>query len=263
MSKLSDLWRGIQSGFDINKMKRDPLGSIGKIAAIYGIGASAYGLYDPAGAQRTANWMKGGFGLYNTGPTGAPRAPSGKYGPGVNNSRAAYGSFSPPPKSSPSTSKYGGFLERQIKGIGDVVSKPFDLGSDVRKWMRGDIDWNTVKKNNFGFIDSKMAGQAANFLMEGRGGGGGGNPRPKKKIEYRDFRGNVGAPISANISNLSAGKSAVFAQGGISQALITGGITAESLKRLGYGAGGVTARPQTIALGDKNSIKTTLTSAIG
>lgn len=263
MSKLSDLWRGIQSGFDINKMKRDPLGSIGKIAAIYGIGASAYGLYDPAGAQRTAKWMKGGFGLYNTGPTGAPRAPSGKYGPGVNNSRAAYGSFSPPPKSSSSKSKYGGFLERGIKSIGDVASKPFDLGSDVRKWIRGDIDWSTVKKNNFGFIDSKRAGQAANLLMEGRGGGGGGNPRPKKKIEYRDFRGDIGAPISASISNLSAGKTPAFAPGGISQALITGGITAETLRKLGYGAGSVSSRPQNINLADKNTIKTTLTSAIG
>jgi len=263
MSKLSNLWRDIQSSFDINKMTRDPLGSIGKIASIYGIGASAYGLYDPASAQRTANWMKRGFGLYDTGPTGAPSAPSGKYGSGVNNSRPAYGSFSPPPKSSPSTSKYGGFLERQIKGIGDFASKPFDLASDVRKWIRGDIDWNTVKENNFGGIDSKAIKQASNLLMEGRGGGGGGNPRPKKKIEYRDFRGNVGAPISANISNLSAGKTPAFAPGGISQALITGGITAESLQRLGYGAGGVSARPQTIALDDKNTIKTTLTSAIG
>jgi len=262
MSKLSDLWRGIQSGFDINKMKRDPLGSIGKIAAIYGIGASAYGLYDPAGAQRTANWMKGGFGLYDTGPTGAPK--NGRYPTARVRGRGYQSDLVPasgPPVAPSST--YGGFLERQIKGIGDFVSKPFDLGSDVRKWIRGDIDWNTVKKNNFDGISTKAIKQASNLLMEGRGGGGGGNPRPKKKIEYRDFRGNVGAPISANISNLSAGKTPAFAPGGISQALITGGITAESLQRLGYGAGGVSARPQTIALDDKNTIKTTLTSAIG
>ena len=35
MSRLSDLWHGIRSGFDTNKMKRDPLGSIAKIGAIY------------------------------------------------------------------------------------------------------------------------------------------------------------------------------------------------------------------------------------
>ena len=65
MSKLSDTWHNIRSGFDINKMKRDPLGSIAKLGAIYGLGTSIYGAVAPESAARTAEWMRGGFGLYD------------------------------------------------------------------------------------------------------------------------------------------------------------------------------------------------------
>lgn len=260
MSTLSDLWRGIQSGFDINKMKRDPLGSIAKIGAIYGLGATAYSAIDPVGAASASKWLKSGFGMYNTGPTGAP--PKGTYGKGISGGRPAYGSFAPPSKSP--KSKYGGFLERQVKGVGEFLSKPFDLGSDVNKWIKGDIDWNTVKKNNFGWLNSESAGFVADNILNSRskGGGGGGGPQ-RKKVEHRDFRGNVGAPISANISNLTAGKTPAFAPGGISQALITGAITPESLAALGYRPAGVSAQEQNIKLEDIAKIKTTLTSAIG
>jgi len=259
MSTLSDIWRGIQSGFDINKMKRDPLGSIAKIGAIYGLGATAYSAIDPAGAASASKWMRGGFGLYDTGPTGAPT--TGKYGKGISGGRPAYGSFAPPSKSP--KSKYGGFLERQVKGVGEFLSKPFDLGSDVNRWVKGEIGWDTVKKNNFGWLNSESAGFVADNILGNRSKGGGGGGPQRRKVEHRDFRGNVGAPISANISNLTAGKTAAFAPGGISQALITGAITPETLAALGYRSAGVSAQEQNIKLDDIAKIKTTLTSAIG
>ena len=65
MSRLSDTWHSIRSGFDINKMKRDPLGSIAKLGAIYGLGSSLYGAVAPESAATTAKWMRSGFGLYD------------------------------------------------------------------------------------------------------------------------------------------------------------------------------------------------------
>lgn len=252
MSTLSDIWRGIQSGFDINKMKRDPLGSIAKIGAIYGLGATAYSAIDPAGAASASKWMRGGFGLYDDTPT-YTRDSSGRATRGY---RTDLREVAGPPKR-------GGFLERQVKGVGEFLSKPFDLGSDVNRWVKGEIGWDTVKKNNFGWLNSESAGFVADNILGNRSKGGGGGGPQRRKVEHRDFRGNVGAPISANISNLTAGKTAAFAPGGISQALITGAITPETLAALGYRSAGVSAQEQNIKLDDIAKIKTTLTSAIG
>ena len=68
--------------------------------------------------------------------------------------------------------------------------------------------------------------------------------------------------MAANIS--SAREAGMYKQGGISQALITGAITPESLAMLGYGSGQVTGSGgQTIDIDDVAKIKTTLRSAIG
>ena len=56
----------------------------------------------------------------------------------------------------------------------------------------------------------------------------------------------------------------MYKQDGISQALITGNISPETLAMLGYGSGQVTgAQARNIDLEDVGKIKTTLTSAIG
>ena len=269
MSKLSDLWHGIRSGFDINKMKRDPLGSAAKLAMIYGITATTAGYFAPEWSAKTAKWMRGGFGFYDDPaaiPTtdiyggkeqwayrGGDRA-KGKSSLPTYNLKGGYTGYKPP-------TKYGGFLERSVKGIGGFAASPWELGNDLRSWYDGKLSWKDVQSNNFGWMTKKNIGEGASLLMgqkqgspSGRGGGGG--------TYHKDFRGNVSSPIAANIS--PARDAGMYKHGGISQALISGAITPENLAMLGYGSGRVTgAQEQNIALEDVSKIKTTLRSAIG
>lgn len=253
MSRLSDLWHGIRSGFDINKMKRDPLGSAAKLAAIYGIGSTAVGAFAPQTASDISSWMKRGFGLYDDPP-----------------SRAGQGHFTKGQKikgwaQSPTANR--GFLERQVRGVGEFFASPFDFGRDLNSWYKGDKSWDQVREDNFGWLrGTKNLGEAvAGSGLLGRGGsggGGGGSGRGQRSAQdirrgMRDF-----SPMAANIS--SAREAGMYKQGGISQALITGAITPESLAMLGYGSGQVTGSGgQTIDIDDIAKIKTTLRSAIG
>tara|TARA_Y100000401_G_scaffold115989_1_gene120770 strand:+ start:2107 stop:2823 length:717 start_codon:yes stop_codon:yes gene_type:complete len=238
MSALSDLWHGIRSGFDINKMKRDPLGAAGKIAMIYGIGSTAYGAFDPAGAKKVGDWMRGGFGLY---PNNLQSATYQNYQKSVGQ----------------------GFLERTVKGVGGFLASPFEFGRDLRGWYNGKLSWTNVKDRNFGWLNTQTAADTASRILAGRGSGERGVPS-YKKVAHRDFRGNVFPTQSANISNFGAGQTSAYKPGGYSQGLITAGITPETLAMLGYRAGQVAGSGgQTVDLEDVAPIKTTLTSAIG
>jgi len=246
MSRLSDIWHGIRSGFDINKMKRDPLGSAAKLAAIYGIGSTAVGAFAPEFAQRAGDWMKRGFGIYDD--------PVGRSGQGYFDKRGKLDlAIKAPPR--------GGFLERQIKGIGEFAAKPFDFGMDLKKWYNGDKSWNQIKQDNFGWLNTKSAGEAASLWKNSRGGPGGGPGGGRGKPEHRQFSRGMPAG-AAQISQARQG--GMYKPGGISQALITGGITPETLAMLGYGSGQVTgAQERSIDLEDVGTIKTTLRSAVG
>lgn len=265
MSRLSDIWHGIRSGFDINKMKRDPLGSVAKLAAIYGIGATGFSAVAPKMSADVSNWMKRGFGFYDDTPTS-------KQGSGYNlKGYADYkGPYSTSRNTSNLTSPYQqgrGFLERQVRGVGEFFASPFDFGRDLNSWYKGDKSWDQVRKDNFGWLSNtkELGEQIQNSGLLGRGGsggGGGGSGRGQRSAQdirrgMRDF-----SPMAANIS--SAREAGMYKQGGISQALITGAITPESLAMLGYGSGQVTGSGgQTIDIDDVAKIKTTLRSAIG
>ena len=252
MSWLSDTWRGIQSGFDINKMKRDPLGSAAKIAMIYGITTTAAGAFAPEWSAKQAKWMRSGFGLYDD-PTTYTRDSSGRATRGY---RTDLREVAGPPQR-------GGFLERQIKGVGGFLASPFEFGNDLKGWYDGKLSWKDVQGRNFGWLNSSSAGDfAKDYLLGGGSGGGSGGGRGSGKGAYhKDFRGNVSSPIAANIS--AARQGGLYKPGGLSQALISGAITPENLAMLGYRSGQVTsAQEQNIALKDVSKIKTTLTSAL-
>jgi|TARA_R100000656_G_scaffold18396_1_gene16987 hypothetical protein len=258
MSRLSDLWHGIRSGFDINKMKRDPLGAAGKLALIYGVGASTFGAVAPQWSADVSEWMRGGFGLYGDDPVstvGAGRTPYGK----KYKSTPMYGSSARQVAGPP---QRGGFLERQIKGVGGFLASPFEFGRDLNSWFKGDISWKTVQDNNFKWVrDSETMKTVASQILGGGSGGSSRGGSGKERLEHRDFKGNVFPSQAANISNLSAGKTSAYKPGGFSQALITGGITPETLRMLGYGSGQVTgAQEQNLALEDVGTIKTALRS---
>ena len=251
MSRLSDIWHGIRSGFDINKMKRDPLGSVAKLAAIYGIGATGFSAVAPKMSADVSNWMKRGFGFYDDTSSRAGQGyfdKSGKLDLAIKNPTAGRG-----------------FLERQVRGVGEFFASPFDFGRDLNSWYKGDKSWDQVR--NFGWLSNtkELGEQIQNSGLLGRGGsggGGGGSGRGQRSAQdirrgMRDF-----SPMAANIS--SAREAGMYKQGGISQALITGAITPESLAMLGYGSGQVTGSGgQTIDIDDVAKIKTTLRSAIG
>ena len=253
MSRLSDIWHGIRSGFDINKMKRDPLGSVAKLAAIYGIGATGFSAVAPKMSADVSNWMKRGFGFYDDTSSRAGQGyfdKSGKLDLAIKNPTAGRG-----------------FLERQVRGVGEFFASPFDFGRDLNSWYKGDKSWDQVRKDNFGWLSNtkELGEQIQNSGLLGRGGsggGGGGSGRGQRSAQdirrgMRDF-----SPMAANIS--SAREAGMYKQGGISQALITGAITPESLAMLGYGSGQVTGSGgQTIDIDDVAKIKTTLRSAIG
>jgi len=261
MSWLSDTWRGIQSGFDINKMKRDPLGSAAKIAMIYGITTTAAGALAPEWSARQAEWMRSGFGLYDTGPTGGTTAGGTTGRVRGRGYRTDLVPVSGPPVAP--SSKYGGFLERSVKGIGGFLASPFEFGNDLKGWYDGKLSWKDVQGRNFGWLNSSSAGDfAKDYLLGGGSGGGSGGGRGSGKGAYhKDFRGNVSSPIAANIS--AARQGGLYKPGGLSQALISGAITPENLAMLGYRSGQVTsAQEQNIALKDVSKIKTTLTSAL-
>ena len=262
MSWLSDTWKGIQSSFDINKMKRDPVGSISKLALIYGLGSAAYGAYDPAGAKRTGDWMRKGFGFYD-----AP--PAAKAGSVYN--LKGYADYKGP--YSTATYKSGrlvgagsrvgkpGFWERQVKGVGAFAAKPFDLGMNVNKWIKGDMSWSDVwggDSNGYNYLEQtqRMLGTGPSGEPAGRPGGRG---QEEKKVTHRDFQRGSPAGV-AQISQAREG--GMYKPGGISQALITGAITPEQLALLRYGAGSVAAQERNIALEDVGKIKTTLRSAV-
>jgi hypothetical protein len=242
-------------------MKRDPLGSIAKLGAIYGIGASAYGAIDPTGAESVSKWMRGGFGLYDDPVQGPAQMPK-EFGKKMSEERfkQLY------PKGLPSMRQPSqGFLERSVKGVGGFFASPFEFGRDLNSWYKGDKSWDQIKKDNFGWLqDTKAVGEAVagSGLLgkpSSRGGGGSGrNPRSAGEIRrtLRDF--------TAPAANISAAREAgMYKQGGISQALITGAITPEALAMLGYGSGQVTGSGgQTIDIDDVAKIKTTLRSAV-
>jgi hypothetical protein len=268
MSRLSDLWHGIRSGFDINKMKRDPLGAAGKLALVYGLTTTAAGALAPEWSARQAKWMRSGFGFYDD-PAAAPTTDiyGGKeqwaYRGGATSASKSnlptynlkgYAGYKPPTQ---------GFLEKSVKGIGGLLASPFEFGNDLRGWYDGKLSWKDVQGRNFGWLNSSSVGDEAKKLLLGRGseggsGGGGGN----RRTSHRDFRANIPHTTAMNIS--AAGEGGMYKPGGISQALITGAITPENLRMLGYGSGQVTGSGgQTVDLEDVAAIKTTLRSAIG
>ena len=218
--------------------------------------------------------MKRGFGFYDDTPTSRQRSDyqgkeqwayrggdreRGKSGSPTYNLKG-YADYKPP-------SAGRGFLERQVRGVGEFFASPFDFGRDLNSWYKGDKSWDQVRENNFGWLKgTKKIGEAVagSGLLGGPryGGGGGGSGRGQRSAQdirrgMRDF-----SPMAANIS--SAREAGMYKQGGISQALITGAITPESLAMLGYGSGQVTGSGgQTIDIDDVAKIKTTLRSAIG
>lgn len=250
MSRLSDLWHGIRSGFDINKMKRDPLGAAGKIAMIYGLTTTAAGALAPEWSARQAKWMRSGFGFYDDPATRTGQGffdKSGKLDLAIKDPKAGMG-----------------FLERSVKGIGGFLASPFEFGNDLRGWYDGKLSWKDVQGRNFGWLNSSSVGDGAKLILGGgsggRGGSGGGVNY--KRTSHRDFRANIPHTTAMNIS--AAGEGGMYKPGGISQALITGAITPENLRMLGYGSGQVTGSGgQTVDLEDVAAIKTTLRSAIG
>jgi hypothetical protein len=255
MSRLSDLWHGIRRGFDINKMRRDPLGSASKIALIYGLGSTAVGAISPDFAQRAGNWLRSGFGFYPN-VQGPPQMPL-EFGKPMSAERfkSLY------PQGLPGMQQ--GFLERIVKGTGSFLAKPFDLGADINSWIKGGTSWSDIKSKHFGWVNTRNVGEAASIMMGNRGQGGGrGGGVPHKHVGHRNFQNLVPQTSAANIS--AARQATPYKQGGLSQALITGSITPENLAMLGYGSGQVTgAGGETVSLDDVAAIKTTLRSAIG
>ena len=273
MSGLSDLWHGIRSGFDINKMKRDPLGSIAKIGLIYGLGSTAVGAFAPDFAKRAGDWLKSGFGFYDTPVAADPystrkilkdgewvdqkyydygKAPIDRYGKRM--SEMAY-------IRSVGKEQTTGFLENIAKGTGKFLAKPFDLGMDINNWTKGGLSWNDIKSKHFNWVNTENISEMAQLTNALRGRGPGGGPgRERKRVSHRDFQGKPAAGV--NIA--SAREAGMYKQDGISQALITGNISPETLAMLGYGSGQVTgAQERSIDLEDVGKIKTTLTSAVG
>lgn len=254
MSRLSDTWHSIRSGFDINKMKRDPLGSIAKLGAIYGLGSSLYGAVAPESAATTAKWMRSGFGLYPGSTAGAGLSPS---------SIPMYGG------TVPSKTKYGGFLERGVKSVGGFFASPMEFGRDLNDWYSGKKSWNDVRETNFGWMKNPngIQNKVQEYLLGGAspvGGGGGGRGQGSagRKITHRDFTANTGQSLAANISQ-ARGTSA-YKAGGPSQALIAGSLTPETLAMLRYGSGQVQgAQARNITLSSGSKIQTKLRSAIG
>jgi hypothetical protein len=269
MSKLSDTWHNIRSGFDINKMKRDPWGSIAKLTAIYGLGSTLYGAIDPTGAASTAKWMRGGFGLYDDTPTS-------KQGSGYKGKEQwAYrgGDRGTGKPSSPTYNLKGyadykdpkagrGFLERQVRSVGGFFASPFEFGRDLNEWYNGEKGWDQIYKDNFGWMEGKKDFLENMSLLSGRGGGGGGRPRPTNdrtsriRSGMRDFT----AP-TANIS--SPGQTSAYRQGGVSQALIAGSINPQTLAMIRYGSGNVQgAQARNINLSSVEGIKTSLSRTL-
>ena len=256
MSRLSDTWHSIRSGFDINKMKRDPLGSVAKLGAIYGIGSSLYGAYDPAGAARTAKWMRSGFGLYDD--------PVSRQGQGYfDKSGKKIDLKIQDPKAG------RGFLERQVRSVGGFFASPMEFGRDLNEWYNGKKSWNDVRETNFGWMKNPngIQNKVQEYLLGGAspvGGGGGGRGQGSvgKKVTHRDFTANTGQSLAANISQ-ARGTSA-YKAGGPSQALIAGSLTPETLAMLRYGSGQVQgAQARNITLSSGSKIQTKLRSAIG
>ena len=273
MSKLSDTWHNIRSGFDINKMKRDPLGSIAKLGAIYGLGTSIYGAIDPTGAASTAKWMRRGFGLYDDPVAKSPNRYAGKQN--FTNRRITSPGAKPKVptmlqnRGSTSGSKgflerAEGFLEKGVKGVGGFFASPLEFGRDLNDWYNGKKSWNDVRDTNFGWMkDKKTFLDNMNLLSGGgKGGGGGGRPRPTNdrtsriRSGMRDFT----AP-TASIS--SPGQTSAYRQGGVSQALIAGSINPQTLAMLRYGSGNVQgAQARNINLSSVEGIKTSLSRSL-
>ena len=251
MSKLSDTWHNIRSGFDINKMKRDPLGSIAKLGAIYGLGTSIYGAVAPESAASTAKWMRRGFGLYDD--------PVSRQGQGYfDKSGKKIDLKIQDPKAG------RGFLERQVRSVGGFFASPLEFGRDLNDWYNGKKSWNDVRDTNFGWMkDKKTFLDNMNLLSGGgKGGGGGGRPRPTNdrtsriRSGMRDFT----AP-TASIS--SPGQTSAYRQGGVSQALIAGSINPQTLAMLRYGSGNVQgAQARNINLSSVEGIKTSLSRSL-
>ena len=258
MSRLSDTWHSIRSGFDINKMKRDPLGSIAKLGAIYGLGTSLYGAVAPESAATTAKWMRSGFGLYDDAPTYERDSSDNKTRGYRTNLREV---VSPPQR--------GGFLERGVKSVGGFFASPLEFGRDLNDWYSGKKSWNDVRETNFGWLKNPngIQNKVQEYLLGGAspvGGGGGGRGQSSagRKVTHRDFTANTGQSLAANISQ-ARGTSA-YKAGGPSQALIAGSLTPETLAMLRYGSGQVQgAQARNITLSSGSKIQTKLRSAIG
>ena len=278
MSRLSDIWHGIRSGFDINKMKRDPLGSISKIGLIYGVGSTAVGAFAPDIAKRAGDWLKSGFGFYDTPIAADPYSTRKIYNKDADEwIDQKYYDYGKAP-----IDRYGkrmsemeyirnvgkgqktGFLENITKGTGKFLAKPFDLGMDINNWTKGGLSWNDIKSKHFNWVNTDSISEMAQLTNALRGGGPGGGPggdRGKSKVAHRQF--SRGMP-SAGVNISAAREGGMYKQNGISKALITGNISPETLAMLGYGSGQVTgAQERSIDLEDVGKIKTTLTSAIG
>jgi len=262
MSWLSDTWKGIESSFDINKMKRDPLGSAAKLAAIYGVGSTVFGAIAPEMAGDVGDWMRKGFGFYD-----AP--PASKAGSGYN--LKGYADYKGPYSTATvrrgqiigAGSRMGkpGFWERQIKGVGAFAARPFDLGINVDKWIKGDMSWSDVWGGEAPRLNELE--KYRQLMGKGLSGEPAGRPedrrQERKKVTHRDFQRGSPAAVT-QISQARQG--GMYKPGGISQALITGAITPEQLAMIRYGAGGVSAQERNIALADVGRIKTTLRSAV-
>jgi len=266
MSTLSDIWHGIRSSFDINKMKRDPVGSIAKIGLVYGLGSTAIGAIAPDFAKRAGEWLESGFGFYGDPALQRPLPKSGKgaydYSKAKGMSRIKYESLSEAERAK----IWGGgrgFLERTVTGAGKFLARPFNIGMDINKWTKGDISWNDIKSKHFNWVNTENISEMAQLTNALRGGGGGPGGRGKgerRGVSHRDFKSQPAGGV--NIS--AAREGGMYKQGGISQALITGSISPETLAMLGYGSGQVTgAQERSIDLEDVGKIKTTLTSAVG
>ena len=129
---------------------------------------------------------------------------------------------------------------------------------DLKKWYNGDKRWSQIRKENFGWLNTKTAGEAAGYLR-GSSGKPGDRVQERIRVTHRDFKKEPPA-AAAQISQARPG--GMYKPGGISQALITGAITPEQLALLRYGAGSVAAQERNIALEDVGKIKTTLRSAV-
>ena len=263
MSRLSDTWHSIRSGFDINKMKRDPLGSIAKLGAIYGLGTSLYGAVAPESAATTAKWMRSGFGLYDDPATGTYSGGKSSRG------GAGYSGTKYTPNPTVSSSRAGSFLERGVKSVGGFFASPMEFGRDLNDWYSGKKSWNDVRETNFGWMKNPngIQNKVQEYLLGGAspvGGGGGGRGQSSagRKVTHRDFTANTGQSLAANISQ-ARGTSA-YKAGGPSQALIAGSLTPETLAMLRYGSGQVQgAQARNITLSSGSKIQTKLRSAIG